>query len=163
MRRVLAAASVMLITAMLAVGSSASTASAAPNFKDIDVQIWTYICDDEVLDKRDNCGEHRMKSRALKVPTAEGKWRWTACQGKEVTVDVELRTKHLPGGKAEIHAGVMFIEGISCNALDIERWDKDEIVITEGERVVKNYVWNNSGSADDSAVVQLIFNDKVKI
>jgi hypothetical protein len=148
---------------MLVFVGSPSPATAAPSFKDIDVQVWAYICDDEVIDRRDNCGEHRMTSRPLKVPTAAGKWMWTACQGREVWVHVELTTKHLPGGKAEVQASLLYLEAaFGCNN-DIEGRANQKVVITEGERAVMNFFFGKAEKGHDGAAVQVILNDKVKI
>ena len=126
------------MSAILAIGGG-TPASAAPAVRDIDFRVWAYICDDEVIDSRDNCGEHRMARRWLTVPT-ENALRWRGCQGGEVTVDVEVTTRVRPFRKAEVHAGVMFLAGGSCRSLDVEDWQKVTFDLAEGAEAVKTFV-----------------------
>ena len=159
MRRLLAIASALLMATVLTVGGGASPAIATPSHSDIDVKVWAYICDDEVIDRRDNCGEHERKSTEgpLKVP---GTVLWHACQGHEVWVNVDLRAKPVAGGKVEVKAWLTFLEAaFGCN-VDIEDEQKRTIVINDGERAVMNFVWGKAEKGHDGAVVQVILNDK---
>ena len=60
--------------------------------------------------------------------------------GRQEWSDVELRTKHVRGVRRKIHAGVMFIEGVKCDGVDIERWDQQDIVLVESERIVRTHL-----------------------